>query len=222
MTTTDLSGRRVAFLVANDGVEDIELTHPWDAVTAAGGRAVLIAPRRDDVQTYRHLDRSRRFPAELPVAEAVATDYDAVVLPGGVANPDILRQDRDAHRLLRQADARGTTIAAICHAPWTLIDAGLVRGRTLDGVAQSRHRPAQRRSGLDRGTHPHGRAPDHRPERPRRRRVHRPAARPYPATGLICGSAAARRMGRHIRRAARRPVIRRWPAARRPVRPDRR
>jgi len=131
MTAANLAGRRVAFVVANDGVEEIELTYPWEAVIAAGGRAVLIAPRAEHVQTYRHLDRTGRFAADLPLAEAVAEDYDAVVLPGGVANPDILRRDRDAHRLLRQADARGTTIAAICHAPWTLIDAGILRGRTL-------------------------------------------------------------------------------------------
>jgi protease I len=131
VTGPDLSGRSVAFLVANDGVEEIELTHPWEAVTAAGAHAVLVAPRRDDVQTYRHLDRSRRFPADLAITDAAGQDFDAVVLPGGVANPDILRRDPDAHRLLRRADARGVTIAAICHAPWTLIDADLVRGRTL-------------------------------------------------------------------------------------------
>lgn len=131
MTNNELAGRSVAFLVANDGVEEGELTHPWDAITSEGARAVLIAPHRGDVQTYRHLDRARRLVVDCTVAEASAGDYDAVVLPGGVANPDILRRDRDAHRFLRDADARGTTIAAICHAPWTLIDAGLVRGRTL-------------------------------------------------------------------------------------------
>jgi protease I len=128
----DLAGRTVGFLVANDGVEEIELSHPWQAVTSAGARAVLIAPQRDPVRTYRHLDRSSRtFAVDLLVAEAAAEDYDAVVLPGGVANPDILRRDQNAHRILRRADEQGITIAAICHAPWTLIDAGLVRGRTL-------------------------------------------------------------------------------------------
>lgn len=131
MTDNELTGRSVAFLVANDGVEEAELTYPWDAITSAGGRAVLIAPHQGEVQTYRHLDRTRRLGVDCSVAEASADDYDAVVLPGGVANPDILRLDRDAHRFLRDADAAGTTIAAICHAPWTLIDAGLVDGRTL-------------------------------------------------------------------------------------------
>ena len=131
MTSKELAGRSVAFLVANDGVEEVELTYPWDAIIAAGARAVLIAPHRGHVQAYRHLDRSRRFAVDGVLAEVAAGDFDAVVLPGGVANPDILRRDRDAHQFLRDADARGTTIAAICHAPWTLIDAGLVRGRTL-------------------------------------------------------------------------------------------
>jgi protease I len=131
MDAPELAGRSVAFLVANDGVEEVELTYPWDAITAAGARAVLMAPHLGHVQTYRHLDLARRFAVDCSVAEAAACDYDAVVLPGGVANPDILRRDRDAHRFLRDADAQGATIAAICHAPWTLIDAGLVRGRTL-------------------------------------------------------------------------------------------
>ncbi|WP_433603071.1 DJ-1/PfpI family protein [Nocardia sp. CA-135953] len=126
-----LTDRTIAFLVANDGIEQSELTHPWRAVCAADGRAVLVAPDRGHVQTYRHLNRMDRYPVDVTVEAADAADYDAVVLPGGVANPDILRRVPAAHRLLRQADAAGATIAAICHGPWTLIDAGLVAGRTL-------------------------------------------------------------------------------------------
>ncbi|WP_405181098.1 DJ-1/PfpI family protein [Nocardia sp. NBC_01377] len=125
------TARAVAFLVANDGVEDRELVHPWQAVAAAGFHPVLLAPTTGHVHTYRHLDRVGRHPVHLTIADARAADYTAVVLPGGVANPDILRLNSKAHRFLREADASGTPIAAICHAPWTLIDADLVAGRTL-------------------------------------------------------------------------------------------
>ncbi|WP_216907356.1 DJ-1/PfpI family protein [Nocardia noduli] len=123
--------RAVAFLVANDGIEEIELVHPWRAVTTAGFHAVLLAPFSGYVETYRHLDRVGRHPVNMTIADARAADYDAVVLPGGVANPDILRRDSSAHRFLREANANGAPIAAICHGPWTLIDAALVAGRTV-------------------------------------------------------------------------------------------
>lgn len=121
----------VAFVVANDGVEQIELTEPWQAVTRAGFRPVLLAPTPGRVQAYHHLDRADSFPVDLTTEQAHAEDYVAFVLPGGVANPDILRRDRPTHRLLQQADTGNALIAAICHGPWTLIDAVLVAGRTL-------------------------------------------------------------------------------------------
>ncbi|NNH71103.1 protease [Nocardia uniformis] len=129
--TTTLTGRSIAFLVANEGVEQIELRHPWNTLRTLGARITLIAPEPGFVQAFHHLDRADRFPVDLRTTDAVASDYDAVVLPGGVANPDILRRDSATHRLLREAHRANIPIAAICHGPWTLIDAGLVANRTL-------------------------------------------------------------------------------------------
>ncbi|MCP2317132.1 protease I [Nocardia amikacinitolerans] len=129
--TTTLDGRSVAFLVANEGVEQDELVHPWNALRALGAHVVLIAPELGFVQAFHHLDRADRFTVDLRTLDATAAAYDAFVLPGGVANPDILRRDKATHRILRAADRAGLPIAAICHGPWTLIDAELVAGRTL-------------------------------------------------------------------------------------------
>ncbi len=122
---------RVAFLVANEGVEQIELEQPWNAVREWGGQTELLAPEGGEVQAMRHLDKSDRFPVDHPISRAVPGDYDAMVLPGGVANPDRLRQDEDALGFVRQMFAAQKPVAAICHAPWTLINAGVVAGRTL-------------------------------------------------------------------------------------------
>jgi protease I len=118
-----LADRTVAFVVADQGVEQVELTHPRQALAAAGVRTVQLAPQPGHVQAYDHLERADRFRVEQVTADAQAADYDAIVLPGGVANHDILRRDKATHRLLQQADARGTLLAAICHGLWTLIDA---------------------------------------------------------------------------------------------------
>lgn len=126
-----LSGKRVAFIVANEGVEQVELTRPWEAVRAAGGTPELIAPKPGEVQAFNHLDKGDRFPVDRTTAEVHAQDYDAVVLPGGVANPDILRTDAHAVSLLRQIFEEGKVVAAVCHGPWTLVEADVVRGRTL-------------------------------------------------------------------------------------------
>jgi protease I len=126
-----LHGRRIAFLVANDGTEQVELTRPWQAVEGAGGTPVLIAPEVGKVQGRNHLDEGDVFEATVGLDDAVMDDYDALVLPGGVANPDDLRTRPPAVRLVRQFAEAGKPIAAICHAPWTLIDAGVVRGRRL-------------------------------------------------------------------------------------------
>jgi len=126
-----LTGKTVAFLVANEGVEQIELTRPLDALRDAGARTLLIAPQAGQVQAFHHLDRADRFPVDLTTEAATGLDFDAVVLPGGVANPDILRQDAAARQVVGRAAAAGSTIAAICHGPWTLIDAGVASGRTL-------------------------------------------------------------------------------------------
>jgi deglycase len=127
----DLSGKRIAFLVANEGVEQAELTEPWRAVEQADGTPVLVAPRAGSVQAFNHLDKADRFPVQVPVGEARADDYAGLVLPGGVANPDQLRTDEAAVAFVRGFVDAGKPVAAICHAPWTLVEAEAVKGTTL-------------------------------------------------------------------------------------------
>jgi protease I len=127
----ELQGKRVAFLVANEGIEQIELTEPWKAVEEAGGEPELIAPEAGQAQAFNHLDKSDRFDVDKTVGDADADDYDALVLPGGVANPDILRTVDDAVSFTRAFFEDGKPVAAICHGPWTLVEADVVRGRTL-------------------------------------------------------------------------------------------
>lgn len=127
----DLHGKRIAFLTANEGVEQVELTQPWKAVEGAGGRPELLAPESGDVQAFNHLDKGDTFPVDRAVGDVSPDDYDGLVLPGGVANPDQLRMHPDAVRFVRQIFEAGTPVAVICHGPWTLIDAGVVRGRRI-------------------------------------------------------------------------------------------
>jgi protease I len=128
----DLEGRKVAVMVANEGAEQVELTEPWDAITAAGGRPVLVAPKLGDVQAFNHLDRADTFRSELTTREVDVSDLLAgLVLPGGVANPDQLRTDDAAVQVIRDVVDAGLPIAVICHGPWTLIEADVVSGRTL-------------------------------------------------------------------------------------------
>jgi len=129
--THDLDTVWVAFVVANEGIEEIELLEPWQAVINAGGSPDLVAPRAGLVETMRHLDRADRFPVDRVTDEVSASDYDAVVLPGGVANPDQLRQDAGAVDFLMSMFEAGKPLAAICHGPWTLIEGDLVCGRTV-------------------------------------------------------------------------------------------
>jgi protease I len=126
-----LSGKRVAFLVANEGVEQIELTQPWEVVKDAGGHPVLAAPKTGEVQAFNHLDKGDTFHVDVSTEDLRVDEYDAVVLPGGVANPDQLRLDRSAVQYLRGAFEAAKPAAVICHGPWTLVEADLVRGRTL-------------------------------------------------------------------------------------------
>jgi protease I len=126
----EIADRRIAFL-ATDGVEQVELDEPWRAVTEAGGTAVLIAPDAGDIQAYNHLDAGDRRTAEMGLDEARAEDFDALVLPGGVHNPDVLRTDERARRFVRAFFEQHKPVGVICHGPWTLIDAGVVEGRTL-------------------------------------------------------------------------------------------
>jgi protease I len=125
-----LSGKKIAFL-ATDGVEQIELTEPWKKVEEEGGTPELISLESGEVQGFDHLDKADTFKVGRPVAEADANDYDGLVLPGGVANPDFLRTNTDAVAFTRSFFEAGTPVAAICHAPWTLVEADVVRGRTV-------------------------------------------------------------------------------------------
>jgi protease I len=126
-----LTGHRVAFLVAAEGIEQVELTGPWTAIERAGGQPELVSPERGTVQAFHHLDKADTFPVDRTVTEASAADYDALVLPGGVANPDALRADPEAVAFARSFFEQDKPVAAICHAPWTLIEADVVRGRKL-------------------------------------------------------------------------------------------
>ena len=125
------SVKKVAFLVAAEGIERAELVEPWDAVTDAGHEAVLLSPASGDVQLFEHLDKADTRPVDATVGEAAVGDYDALVLPGGVANPDALRTDAAAVAFVREFVESGKAVAAICHAPWTLVEADVVRGRQL-------------------------------------------------------------------------------------------
>jgi protease I len=126
-----LQGKKIAFLVANEGVERVELTRPWDAVRDAGAETALIAPEAGEVQTFNHLDQADKLPVDRAVADADPSEYDGLVLPGGVANPDILRTLPEAVRFARAFFEGGKPVGAICHAPWTLVEAGVIQGRTL-------------------------------------------------------------------------------------------
>ena len=125
-----LDGKRVAFL-ATDGVEQVELTEPWNAVKQAGGEPVLLSLEEGTIQGFEHLDKADEFNVDETVAGARAEDYAGLVLPGGVANPDFLRADADAVRFVQGFFEAGLPVAAICHGPWTLVEAGVVEGRTL-------------------------------------------------------------------------------------------
>jgi len=128
--TARLRGK-VAVLVANEGIEQVELTEPWKALEEAGAQPVLIAPKSGPAQAVNHTEKGDRFPVDQTVAEADPSDFIALMLPGGVANPDKLRMDPDAVEFARSFFDSGKPVAAICHGPWTLVEADVVRGRTL-------------------------------------------------------------------------------------------
>ena len=129
--TQDLTGKTIAFLVAAEGIEQVELTSPWQAVKDAGGTPQLLSPEAGEVQAYDHLDKADVFPVDVTVASADVASYDGLVLPGGVANPDALRTDAGAVAFVKAFFDAGKPVAAICHAPWTLVEADVVRGRRM-------------------------------------------------------------------------------------------
>ena len=123
--------KTVAFLVASEGIEQVELTEPWKAVEEAGARPVLVSPEEGKVQAFNHLDKADTFEVDVTTAKARVDDFDVLVLPGGVANPDALRTDASAVSFVKSFMESGKPVAAICHAPWTLVEADAVRGRKL-------------------------------------------------------------------------------------------
>ena len=129
--TNELKNVKVAFLVANEGIEQVELTEPWDAVFKAGGQPTLIAPKSGSAQAMRHMDKGDTFPVDRLTADLQLPEYDAVVLPGGVANPDQLRTDVAAVNFVKAMVSAGKPVAAICHGPWTLVEADVVHNRSL-------------------------------------------------------------------------------------------
>ncbi|MER6943686.1 type 1 glutamine amidotransferase domain-containing protein [Nonomuraea sp. NPDC000554] len=126
-----MNGKTIAFLVAPEGVEQVELTEPWKAIKQAGGTPMLISTEPGQIQAFNHLDKADRFAVDATVDHASASEFDGLVLPGGVANPDFLRTQPQAVRFVRDFFDAGKPVAAICHAPWTLIEANVVRDRTV-------------------------------------------------------------------------------------------
>src|SRR5579875_2075168 len=125
-----LNGKKVAFLFT-EGVEQVELTEPLKAVKEAGAETTLVSLEKGEVQMFNHLDKGDTIEADLAASDASPDDFDALVLPGGVANPDFLRQDKDAVSFARGFFEQHKPVGVICHGPWTLVEADVVRGRTL-------------------------------------------------------------------------------------------
>jgi protease I len=125
-----LDGKKVAFLFT-DGVEQVELEKPADAVRAEGADVDYVSLEEREVQAFNHLDHGDRIPVDRKVADASADDYDALVLPGGVANPDFLRMDENAVNFVRSFVQQAKPIGVICHGPWTLVEADVLKGRTI-------------------------------------------------------------------------------------------
>jgi protease I len=125
-----LRHKTIAFL-ATDGVEQDEFTRPWEAIHAAGAEVHLISLESGEIQGFNHLDKGDRFRVDRTVESAKASQYDGLCLPGGVANPDALRMNIDAVQFVRDFFEQGKPVAAICHAPWMLVEAGVLEGRTL-------------------------------------------------------------------------------------------
>jgi protease I len=129
--TTTLDGKTIAFLVAPDGIEQVELTEPWQAIQQAGGTPRLVSTKPGHVQGRNHLEKADTFPVDATLDEVSVDDFNALALPGGVANPDFLRMDEKAVAFVRGFFEAGKPVAAICHAPWTIVEADATRGRTL-------------------------------------------------------------------------------------------
>jgi protease I len=130
MTANQLGGRRVAFLATN-GVDESELAQPWEAIVAAGAKAELISLQPGEIQAISKGEKTQKFKVDHVIGSASVDDYDALVLPGGLKNPDTLRMNPEAVEFVRAFMAADKPVGAICHGPWLLVEAGAVRGRTL-------------------------------------------------------------------------------------------
>ena len=126
-----LTGKTVAFAVAPEGTEQVELTEPWKAVIDAGASAQLVSTKPGQVQGFNHLDKADTFPVDKTVGDVTAEDFDGLVLPGGVANPDFLRMQPKAVAFAKAFFEQAKPVGVICHGPWTLVEADVLRGRTL-------------------------------------------------------------------------------------------
>ena len=128
--TYDLSGKKIAFL-ATDGFEQIELTRPWEEIKNAGAKVHLISLESGKIRGFNHTEKGDEFTVDKTVEDVTASDYDGLVLPGGVHNPDTLRQNEKAVSFVRDFFKQHKPVAAICHGPWLLVEADVVKGRTL-------------------------------------------------------------------------------------------
>ncbi len=127
---SELNGKKVAILVES-GFEQVELTGPKRALEQAGARTFIVSPQKTEVQGWNHDEKADRFPVDVPIEAARAEDFDSLLLPGGVMNPDTLRMNPEAVAFVRAFFDAGKPVAAICHGPWTLVEADVVRGRTM-------------------------------------------------------------------------------------------
>jgi protease I len=125
-----LRGKKIAFL-ATDMFEQVELTEPWKAVEKAGGTPELISLKPGEIQGFNHYDKADKFKVDKTVEEVSASDYDGYMQPGGVGNPDTLRMDENAVNFVREFFEQGKPAAVICHGPWMLVEAGVVRDRKI-------------------------------------------------------------------------------------------
>ena len=127
---TNLENKKVAFL-ATDMVEQVELTEPWKAVEEAGGQPELVSLEEGEIQGFDNYDKADTFTVDRTVDDVSVDEYDGLVLPGGVGNPDTMRADENAVRFVREFMESGKPLAVICHGPWLLVEAGVVRGKKL-------------------------------------------------------------------------------------------
>jgi protease I len=127
----ELQGKRIAFLMANEGVEQVELTEPRKALEKAGATTELLSIKTGEIEAFDHFDKAKKIKVDRLVEEADPSEYDAVMIPGGVGNPDQLRGDENVVSFVRELFEEGKPAAAICHGPWVLVEAGIARGRTL-------------------------------------------------------------------------------------------